>query len=130
MDGRPRRILLSEVDARLIAKAVRLQTKEFAKPSGEDKTFTLEMKKAEGKCLFLKDGGCKIYEARPLICRCFPFWIEREGTWKFIFKASDECPGIGEGRSLKRSFFVQLLKQSLEAHSTNDSQDRTASAFE
>ena len=100
--------------------------KDFAQFSGEDAPFSLEMEKTEGKCIFLKNGRCKIYDFRPLLCRCFPFWIEREGKWKFIFKASEECPGMGKGLTLKRSFFVQLLKQSFEAYAVSDSRDRTS----
>lgn len=50
-----------------------------------------------GKCVFLTDKGCSIFDARPKMCRIFPFWfkedkgdveitIEHEDT-----KEEDEC---------------------------------------
>ena len=31
----------------------------------------------DGRCIFLgKDNGCKVYEARPVQCRTYPFWPE------------------------------------------------------
>jgi len=32
-----------------------------------------------GKCVFLSDNGCKIFDARPGMCRIFPFWFKEEG---------------------------------------------------
>ncbi len=28
-----------------------------------------------GDCIFYRNGGCSIYEWRPVICRCYPFFI-------------------------------------------------------
>jgi len=45
-------------------------------------------------CVFLKDGGCSVYPARPTQCRTYPFWHEvlaSEATWQH---ESTECPGI------------------------------------
>jgi len=71
------------------------------------------MKKINGKCIFLKDGNCQIYLDRPLICRCFPFWIEQANNGSFTFKVSDDCKGIGRGGELGRSFFAELLKKAI-----------------
>jgi hypothetical protein len=37
-----------------------------------------QLKMPNGKCVFLKDNLCMIYEARPDQCRTFPFWA---GFW-------------------------------------------------
>jgi len=34
--------------------------------------------KGNGKCPFLKDGGCSIFDIRPRMCRIFPFWFKEE----------------------------------------------------
>ena len=34
----------------------------------------LRIKKKDGKCFFLKNGKCTIYEIRPKICRIYPHW--------------------------------------------------------
>lgn len=33
-------------------------------------------KKQNGDCIFLEEGRCTIYEARPFICRTYPFYLE------------------------------------------------------
>lgn len=43
------------------------------------------------------DGGCTVYEARPLQCRTYPFWpslIATPGAWE---AEALSCPGIGRG---------------------------------
>ena len=35
----------------------------------------------DGKCIYLKDGKCSIYDKRPEICRFFPlFWNYKKGV--------------------------------------------------
>ena len=43
------------------------------------------------------DGGCSVYESRPLQCRSFPFWpsmLNSSVSWE---AAAKDCPGIGQG---------------------------------
>ncbi|KAF1078156.1 YkgJ family cysteine cluster protein [Methanogenium sp. MK-MG] len=56
-------------------------------------TFTLAwcLRRTEEACIFLdKNNRCTIYQARPLICRTYPFALE-EGTLSVY-----ACPGIGQ----------------------------------
>lgn len=49
-------------------------------------------------CVFWKNGGCSVYDARPLQCRSFPFWpthLNSRQDWDDLEK---ECPGINVGR--------------------------------
>jgi Fe-S-cluster containining protein len=34
--------------------------------------------KGRGKCMFFGEKGCGIYDARPMICRIFPFWFDEK----------------------------------------------------
>ena len=48
-------------------------------------------------CTFWGEGGCRVYEARPLQCRSFPFWpshLSDEQNWR---DAARDCPGIDIG---------------------------------
>ncbi len=52
---------------------------------------------ANNDCVFWNDGGCTVYEARPLQCRSFPFWpsyLFSEYTWQSV---RSFCPGVGIG---------------------------------
>jgi hypothetical protein len=44
-------------------------------------------------CVFFEreNGGCRIYEARPLQCRSFPFWDYYKNR---VDELKRECPGI------------------------------------
>lgn len=52
---------------------------------------------ANGDCA-LYQNGCKVYAARPLQCRTFPFWdsnLTSPLAWALVKK---RCPGVGKGR--------------------------------
>jgi Fe-S-cluster containining protein len=68
------------------------------------------MKKKNRKCVFLKNGGCSIYMHRPLLCRFSPFSLEKNNGG-YIFKATDECPGIGTGNNLGEDDFKEMLTE-------------------
>ena len=72
------------------------------------------MLKIEGKCVFLNEEGCMIYENRALLCRMYPFWLERQGNI-FVFGIDVDCPGQGHGDVLCESFFKRLLLMALDA---------------
>lgn len=113
---RSRRILLSDLDISRIETNLSLKRDNFAEPIQNSYPFRFLMKMIDGKCIFLdEDKTCKIYEFRPLICRCFPFWIEKKGNL-FEFKASSDCPGLGKGNALEEEFFRSLLSQAVEVY--------------
>lgn len=106
---RERRILLLPSEAKQIREAAKIPLEKFCQRT-EYEPFALEMKKsAKGKCFFLKDNGCKIYSLRPLVCRFYPFWLEKSGDGNFSFKVTDECTGIGFGKALEEAFFTNLF---------------------
>lgn len=52
----------------------------------------------DGRCIFLDAAGhCRVYGARPVQCRTYPFWPElvtRRSAWE---KERRRCEGIGRG---------------------------------
>jgi hypothetical protein len=51
------------------------------------------------RCVFLTESGaCRVYPARPVQCRTFPFWrgMVRGGQW--TREARRLCEGVGQGR--------------------------------
>jgi len=44
----------------------------------------------EGNCVFYRMGECTIYSCRPMICRCYPFFMGEEGVEIM------HCEGLGK----------------------------------
>ncbi len=75
---------------------------------GDQKRLSL-IEKANYDCIFWKDGGCTIYEARPLQCRSYPFWkpflTDRE-AWD---AEAESCPGMNNGLPVEREAVEKWL---------------------
>jgi Fe-S-cluster containining protein len=64
-------------------------------------------KKPDGDCIFLDSGRCTIYEARPFICRTYPFYLD-EGR-----VGHGECDGLGCGdRQYTHAMAHELIARS------------------
>jgi len=65
-----------------------------------------------GDCIFYEpEKGCRIYDARPVQCRTFPFWpdvVFSEWNWNVIAK---NCPGMNTGEI----HTIEEIKESVEA---------------
>ena len=56
-------------------------------------------------------GGCKVYNARPLQCRSFPFWdfvVCSQQAWE---AAGKDCPGINNGELHSREKIEAFINQ-------------------
>jgi Fe-S-cluster containining protein len=80
----------------------------------DEGSFSAIMKKVDGKCVFLTEDGCKIYDHRALLCRMYPFWLEKQGDM-FVFGIDAGCTGNGQGESLDEEFFRALLRMALKS---------------
>lgn len=69
--------------------------------------YALSLKENEQvDCILWLDGGCSVYEARPVQCRTYPFWqgiVDDAASWEAEAK---DCPGIGTG-SIRDSEHIQ-----------------------
>lgn len=52
------------------------------------------LKNPERDCMFLDNGRCSVYEARPDQCRTWPFWPENFYRGKIKKSAVSYCKGI------------------------------------
>jgi len=62
-------------------------------------------------CILWEDGGCSVYQARPLQCRSFPFWsgcVSSVEEWEHHGR---QCPGIGRGALHSRREIEMWLAQ-------------------
>jgi Fe-S-cluster containining protein len=111
-----RKIVLTPMDADIISKSTRLSLDEFCIPSHQvSAPFFRIMKKNSGSCIFLDDNSkCKVYDSRPMICRCYPFPVEFDDQGVIFHPPSKDCPGIGRGDKLDRQFFEKLAKEVID----------------
>jgi len=95
-----------------------LKSQEFSVQSAGSPPYTHEMRKSNGKCLFLRRGACSIYNVRPITCVFYPFFLNRNGDTHFRFELTPErCKGLGLGSELTKEYFRHLFtlaKQHLE----------------
>ncbi len=92
--SRKRRVLMLKSDAERISQATGFPIDSFAHLT-KKQPYVYEMHKTpDGKCMFLKDSQCTIYEYRPLICSFYPFELSTNEEGTFVFTATKECPGV------------------------------------
>lgn len=106
-----RHILILPAEAEQIATATAQTIPQFAKKIKGKTPYTYEMKKTseKGKCVFLTKNRCAIYPIRPLICRFYPFELTSKNQ-KPHFQHTNECPSIGKGKNLSKTYFEKLLR--------------------
>ena len=77
----------------------------------------LGFQKKDGKCVFLEDNACQIYESRPLICRSFPYTFQTRGDqifWGYTTKAKEYCPAIQKETEVDKESLETLASNILE----------------
>lgn len=113
---RDRHILLLKKETERISEATCKPVEEFAVHVEGRGPYVYEMEKTEeeGKCLFLKENLCTIYASRPLICRFYPFQLRTMKDGRHRFSHTTECPGIGKGKRVGKSYMERLFQQACE----------------
>ncbi len=82
-----------------MAKCLRMSEKAFRKQYVRKvgKRQSLVEKRPGRDCVFLADGRCRIYPARPTQCRTWPFWESNLASPESWSAAARRCPGINRG---------------------------------
>jgi Fe-S-cluster containining protein len=95
-------VFLSEEDIKNLLEYTSLSINEFARrylriiDLGDFSRISLK-EKENYDCIFWENGGCKVYEKRPLQCRSFPFWTSLLASAEPWREHKKLCPGIDEG---------------------------------
>ncbi|MEM2099376.1 MAG: YkgJ family cysteine cluster protein [Candidatus Bathyarchaeia archaeon] len=107
-----RHILLLTHEAEEIATYTKQPIAKFAEKTTDKTPYTYEIKKdGNGKCNFLAtNNNCGIYAIRPLICRFYPFELKINKNKKHQFLYTTECPSIGKGKKLNKTYFKNLFQ--------------------
>jgi len=108
VEGHERRVLLLDGDIRRLLEA---GASGFHETTG-DEPFTGLMLKKDGTCIFHGPEGCTMYDRRALLCRMYPFWVERLDE-AYVIHVDPECTGVGEGEELGEGFYRGLLGDAL-----------------
>jgi len=58
-----------------------------------------------------------VYETRALLCRMYPFYVERQGD-VYVIGVDMMCPGVGGGNVLTEEFFGGMLDYALSQMET------------
>ena len=95
-------VFLSEKDVTTMASRLGLERHEFIGRYcrrvryGPETRLSLR-EKPNLDCILWENGGCSVYQARPLQCRSFPFWsscVACSEEWAYHAR---QCPGMGKG---------------------------------
>jgi Fe-S-cluster containining protein len=84
---------------------------DFAEEISGTAPYVYQMKKPQkGKCFFLENNRCSVYESRPLICRFFPFALKfNQDSGKYVFSYTLECPTVNKGKAMAKKDFEELF---------------------
>lgn len=94
--GSPGYVFLGESDLHRLSSHLSLSLESFISRYVRrvDNRLSLIDRPGSDHCIFLKDKQCSVYEARPIQCRTFPWWVDQirdEASWK---AAGEHCEGI------------------------------------
>lgn len=90
-------LYLTEGDVRALADFLGLTREEFLRRHTLTEQGALLMKMDPPDCMFLHEGRCGAYRARPVQCRTFPFWEENLKSRTAWVRLRKFCPGIDVG---------------------------------
>ena len=106
-----RHILLLRSEAEKVSEATNKPISEFASRIANKTPYSYEMiKTGKGNCPCLKNNLCTIFPQRPLICRFYPFELKDPKNQPHKFRCTNECPGIGKGKTLKKTHYQKLYQ--------------------
>ena len=108
-------VFLEPMDIERLSRHLEVPPQDFVAQYASREGADIELgKRDDGQCVFLADGRCGVYEARPLQCRTYPFLpldgytpIESEISWRH---EKTFCPGIGKGRLYKKAEIVAIMR--------------------
>ena len=115
--GKPSWVYVTIEERRRLARHLQLSTAVFTRRYCEKTHGFYHLRNPNHDCLFLEQGRCTVYAARPGQCRTFPFWRENmgEAAWQ---RTARDCEGIGRGRV----WSLQEIEARLKDEASRDNQ--------
>jgi Fe-S-cluster containining protein len=112
--GEPGHVFLTKPDLARLLKRLGLDYRSFfadyciAVDTGLGMALSLK-EKPGFDCVFWSEGGCTVYEDRPVQCSTYPFWssiLESRRRWN---EEAASCPGVGVGELKSRTYIEERL---------------------
>ncbi len=94
--GSPGYVFLSEKDIETLSDHFKMTNVDFLKKYTRlvDGQSALLDRPGSEDCIFLKNKQCTAYEARPVQCKTFPWWVYHLREPKDWEEAAERCEGI------------------------------------
>ncbi len=88
-------MFLSERDVQRLAEHFSMSVVDFARKYTRLVNGVHALIDQQGHdCIFLKDKQCTVYEARPVQCKTFPWWVQIVDSENAWLEAAKHCEGI------------------------------------
>ncbi|MDL2316846.1 YkgJ family cysteine cluster protein [Desulfovibrio sp. OttesenSCG-928-A18] len=118
-------IVVDDADLARLCAHLALDAAEFERRWAERRGGKLQLRSLErGGCVFFVPGeGCSVHEAKPDICRAWPYFRGNLIDSESFALAKDFCPGISpvqEHADFVREGIAYLQKQGLTGHMGKD----------
>ncbi len=108
-------IRLMRCETERISRATRKKEDQFSKRANDSQLYVRTMRKRNGKCFFLKDNLCLVYNDRPITCVFYPFFLTHVSQDRMkICLTPEDCPGLGVGEVIDRSDYLRLVKMAFQ----------------
>jgi Fe-S-cluster containining protein len=103
-------VFLYEGEAERMARSLSMSVEAFAASYLVDVDGFICLANFEEDCIFFDpDKGCRVYRARPLQCRAWPFWRENLRKWAWRCEVEETCPGVGKGKLYSLEMINEIL---------------------
>jgi Fe-S-cluster containining protein len=91
-------VYLTKSDLDRLSQHMQMTIPAFIEKYCEETDGHVHLKEPCRDCLFLDGARCRVYEARPVQCRTWPFWpsLMNKATWEKDVLST--CPGAGQGK--------------------------------
>lgn len=94
--GSPGYVFISASDLDALSEHLQLPKEEFIKryTYNVDGHLSLIDSPESDACIFLDKDKCSVYEARPIQCRTFPWWLHNLRTPEEWKATAERCEGV------------------------------------
>lgn len=113
-------IVMDAADRARLASHLGVTEEELLQQYGERRNGKAMLRSTKEGCVFLSENGCAVHEAKPKVCRAWPFFrgnLVDADSWEM---ALDACPGLV--REAGHAAFVRQGRAYLQQHGLRDEQ--------